>query len=245
MVAPIPKTKAVELLAELSSYERLQVVMSEFNTNKFLRDIKKLFDSKVDIANLWICKGFVYSLSNQPEAMVDAFRNAQKLGATDKYSMFNQATQYILHGYYENAIEALVLSKDDVAQEQLERIAISTFDYDQIEQHDLSVVAKNNLLKRKSRLAELGIDINEAKVLMNAFFQILKSRKCRFGLVHHDTNQDEYYLHFEAVTDIDMTHSVLNEFDIYIAEHPELYKVNSKINIVLTPISSIRHNSVA
>jgi hypothetical protein len=74
--------------------------------------------------------------------MADAFKNAQKLGATDRHSMFNQATQYILHGYYENAIEALVLSKDDIAQEQLERIALSTFDYDQIEQHDLSTEAK-------------------------------------------------------------------------------------------------------
>ena len=63
--------------------------------------------------------------------------------------------------------------------------------------------------------------------------------------MHHDTNQDEYYLHFEAVADIDVTHSVLNEFDKYIAEHPELYKINSKINIVLTPISSIRHDFVA
>ena len=51
--------------------------------------------------------------------------------------------------------------------------------------------------------------------------------------------------HYEAVADIDVTHPVLNEFDKYIAEHPELYKINSKINIVLTPISSIRHDFVA
>ena len=246
MVTPTPKTKAFELIEELSDVNRQNTVLSEFNTNKYLREINKLLESKVDIAYLWICKGFVYSLSNQPQAMYEAFANAQKLGASDSLSMFNQATQYILHGYYDEAIDALCLNKGSVAQEQLERIAISTFAYHKIEQKPLTAETREKLLKRQSRLQDLGINIPQAYQFMSIFYDFIRKRKDRFGLVRHSIfNEEEYYLHFEAVVDNDVTQSVLNEFDQYIAEHPEFYEINSKINIVLTPISSIWHNFAA
>lgn len=87
MAAPAPKTKATQLLEELSCVSRQNTALSEFKANKYLREINKLLESKVDIAYLWICKGFVYSLSNQPKLMYEAFANAQKLGASDSLSM--------------------------------------------------------------------------------------------------------------------------------------------------------------
>ena len=54
MVAPIPKTKATELLEELSRFDELHLVMSEFRKNKYLIDIRKLLETNVDVAQLWI-----------------------------------------------------------------------------------------------------------------------------------------------------------------------------------------------
>ncbi|AYO54381.1 hypothetical protein [Acinetobacter wuhouensis] len=246
MVAPIPKTKAIELLLELSSVERTHEVLSEFRANRYLAEIKKLLESNVDIANLWICKGFVYSLYNQPQAMYDAFANAQKLGATDSYSMMNQSTQYLLNGYFDEAIHAMSMGNDSEAQKQIERIALATFAYHKIEQYDLPTEIKDKLSKRKSRLHDLKININEAESLMQVFFSKIRKHNVRFGLVRHSIfDEEEYYLHFEAVTNLDVTQKILNEFDQHIAEHPEFYDVNSKINVILTPISSIWHNSAA
>lgn len=246
MATPAPKTKASELLEELSTVNRLHTVLSEFKANKYIREINKLLESNVDIAYLWICKGFVYSLSNQPKAMYEAFANAQKLGASDSLSMFNQATQYILHGYYDEAIDALCMNKGSIAQEQLERIVLSTFAYHKIEQYELMSETKEKLLIRQSRLQDLGIDALQAYQFMNIFYDLLRKQKVRFGVVRHSIiDEEEYYLHFEAVADNDVTQSVLNEFDQYIAEHPEFYEINSKINIILTPISSIWHNFAA
>lgn len=246
MATPAPKTKASELLEELSTINRQNTVLSEFKTNKYIREINKLLESNVDIAYLWICKGFVYSLSNQPKAMYEAFANAQKLGASDSLAMFNQATQYILHGYYDEAIDALCMNKGSVAQEQLERIAIATFAYHKIEQYELMPETKEKLLIRQSRLRDLDIDAMQAYQFMNIFYDLMQKQKVRFGLVRHSIfNEEEYYLHFEAVADNDITQFILNEFDQYIAEHPEFYEINSKINIILTPISSIWHNFAA
>lgn len=246
MVAPIAKTKASELLEELSSVEKTHDVLSEFRANRYLAEIKKLLESNVDIAGLWVCKGFVHSLSSQPQAMYDAFLNAQKLGAIDSYSMMNQASQYLLNGYFDEAIYALSLNRDKEAQKQIERIAISTFAYHKIEQYELMPETKNNLSERKSRLNDLNIDISQAEAFLKVFFSLLQKQKVRFGLVRHSIfDEEEYYLHFEAVTDLDTTHQILKEFDGYIAEHPEFYEINAKINIVLTPISSVYHNLVA
>ncbi|ENV16445.1 hypothetical protein [Acinetobacter guillouiae] len=246
MAAPAPKTKATQLLEELSCVSRQNTALSEFKANKYLREINKLLESKVDIAYLWICKGFVYSLSNQPKQMYEAFANAQKLGASDSLSMFNQATQYILYGYYDEAIDALCLNYGKVAQGQLERVALATFAYHKIEQKNLTAETKEILRVRKARLKDLEIDVDQAHKFMNIFYDLMRKQKIRYGLVRHNIyNEEEYYLHFEAVADNDLTQSVLNEFDQYVADHPELYEINAKINIILTPISSIWHNSAA
>ncbi|MHA3112878.1 hypothetical protein [Acinetobacter sp. ANC 4193] len=246
MVAPVPKTKAVELLEELYQTDRLHEELSEFRANKYLREITKLLESKVDIANLWICKGFVYSLSNRPKEMHEAFLNARRLGAIDSYSRFNQATQYLLHGYFNEAVEAFSLQKNSTAQEQIERIALSTFAYSEIEKLELTTETREKLLQRKKRLKDLGIDIDQAHQLLSIFFDFVRKQKVRFGLVRYSiVDEEEYYLHFEAVTSLDVTHSILNEFDQYIAEHSELYDINLKINIILTPISSILYKNIA
>ncbi|KQX03255.1 hypothetical protein ASC84_00695 [Acinetobacter sp. Root1280] len=245
MVAPVPKTKAVELLLELSNVEIMHLVLNEFYANKYLAKIKKLLESNVDIATLWVCKGFVYSLANQPKAMYDAFANAQKLGATDAYSMMNQSTQYLLNGFIDEAIFALSLNKDPMSQNQIERIAISTFAFSKIEKYDFIPETKEKLSKIESRIKDVNIDIAQAETLLRVFFNLLQAQKIRFGLVRHSIIDEEYYLHFEAVTQLDVTQTVLKYFDEYIADHPELYDVNSKINVVLTPVSSIYHKFVA
>ncbi|NWK52148.1 hypothetical protein LZP46_07495 [Acinetobacter sp. SCLZS86] len=246
MVAPIPKTKATELLEELSRFDELHLVMSEFRKNKYLIDIRKLLETNVDVAQLWICKGFVHSRAGEPKEMYDAFQNAQKLGAIDPDSMFNQATQYVLYGLFDEAIRAISLTKNTIAQEQLERIALSTFAYDKIEKQELMAETREKLQIRKNRLNDLSIDINQAAQFVDIFFNFLREQNIRFGLVRHTIFDDEeYYLHFEAVADLELTQDILNKFDQYIAEHPEFYDINSKINIILTPVSSIWHNFAA
>ncbi len=237
MSAPIPKTKADELVSELSDLSVRGEILGPFATNRYLRNIEQLLKSGVDIAGLWLCKGFVYCISNQPEEMNKAFLNAQKLGAVDQTSFYNQASQYILYGYFEEALKGFALNHDSESQLQIIRVALSTFNYEFIDQLDTLQETINELQRRKARAYELGIDIIIAKKLMDTFFNFLKLEKVRFGLVHHNIIEDEYVLFFEAIADYEIIQKVLNKFDAYIGNDDELLNISQKITIILTPTS--------
>lgn len=239
MATPVPKTKAEELVLELSDLSIRGVVLNVFTTNKYLKNIEQLLKSGVDVANLWMCKGFVYSLSNQPDEMVNAFLNAQRLGATDSVSLFNQASQFILYGYYDEALNGFSANLDEESQKQFVRLGLSTFNYNLIDQLVKLPKTVEEINRRKGRLSDLGINVSLAKKLMDNFFDLLRSERIRFGLVRHEIIEDEYILFFEAVTDHQITQKVLKEFDTIISKDDELLEISQKISIVLTPVSNI------
>ncbi len=89
----------------------------------------------------------------------------------------------------------------------------------------LDLKTRENFLIRKAYLQDLGIDVLQAYQFMNIFYDLMQKQKVRFGMVHHSIiDEEEYYLHFEAVADNDVTQSVLNEFDQCIAEHMEYFQ---------------------
>jgi len=232
MVAPIPKTKAEDILNQLVSINESSTFLSPFQTHRFLKEIDVSMKSGVDIAQLWVCKGLVYSIAKQPRKMVEAFTNATRLGATDLVAKYNQGTKYMMYGYYNEAIEAFSKCLDQASHDHMLRIAIASLNFEDIK--SLMVLPKfiESIDTRLEGAKKLGIDINQAHKVMCVFFDIIKKYEFTVALIEHNLTDDDYQLVFHTYEDIEKTTQILKEFDNLTAS-PDLFEASTKLNVIL------------
>jgi hypothetical protein len=234
MSSLVPQTKAEEILGQLVDLNKKSIFINDFQASKLLREIDVSVKTGVDISKLWICKGLVYSFSKQPKKMVNAFSNASRLGATDYVSSFNKGTKYMFYGYNEEAINSFAKVLDIPSHQHLERIAISSLNFSNVK--DLMIISqyKESLEKCINETKNIGVDINQAKIVMEAFFEIIRKHEVTIALARQNITNEEYQLIFHSHADIEITTIILKEFD-NLTSTPELFEASTKLNIVLLP----------
>lgn len=238
MVAPIPKTKADELFFEISDIEQKITTLTSFQATKLLRRADELLKTGVDVGTVWIVKGYIYSISGQPNLMLSAFKNAESLGMQDPDDYFNYATQYYLNGYFVEAAKGFSKSFDDVAQKALYRIAFSTFDFDLVEDLMTLPTWKEKLRENKELLTASEINLQKTKEILEILNSCFKSRNVRFQLKGNEISEDgEINLHYDVMANENLITEILREFD-NITSSSEYFDDASKLNIL--PIQDIR-----
>ncbi|MCH7395234.1 hypothetical protein MMP66_13280 [Acinetobacter dispersus] len=233
MVAPIPKTKAKEIIEFFFELYVSDKDPSEFQARRILREIDSTIQSGVDLGLAWLCKGLYFSYMSDPEQMDSAFKNSIIYGATDANSYFNRASQYQAYGYFDEAMYGYFLNSDEDSYDEMHRILRSTLDLEKYKDYFPDIKHQTNNEKFLENLKNCNLDISDLKICLDILLDILRIKKVRFCLDRYSLYQNEYALYFGIKSENDdIIGEILNDYDDRTGTL-DLFEKSRRLNIIM------------
>lgn len=236
MAGAVPKTKATAIADTLKAYGA-DHFLTDFMARKHLAEIDAALKTGVDVGELWICKGMVEGLRDNPDKMMAAFQNSKNLGEVDHVSRFNRAYLMGRFGLFSEAIEEVsVCSKnDDSVKELIMDYSMSMMDFETLYKYVDDDFYLNLARGHEHWLKSQDVPFEQIKAVLHDFLNILRLRKVRFTLFESAVEDgNSLKMHFIVNTSMENVLKILQEFDDLTTDET-YFQASMLLNLVLTP----------
>lgn len=228
------KPLAQELLDELTGFDQ-SILLSEFKRHRYLFECDKAI--RVNPAEGYMCKAIVHSLSNDFDQMYQNFQIAMRLAPNDKLIKMNFIASLANYGRFEeasNLIDINALNQESIEIDAFYRVLFSTLDLGTIRKIDSDYADQI-----ENMLAEIEVEISDAKKYITLFNNVMSQKKIRFGLIPAASWKldEDLFVYYDFVGTAEQSIEFMDEFDNLVADL-DLKHVARKITIVLLPIGS-------
>lgn len=226
---------AEKLLDELTGFSQSST-LSEFNRHRYLRECDKAI--QVEAAEGYMCKGIVYSLSNNFEKMKESFQIARQLDPSDSLIRDNFSISLANYGRFEDLkeiLESQLEAPSDPVCEAFGRTVISIVDLELL-QH----LNENYANQIEQAIDEVGLNKSDVVDYIKLFNDLMKQKKVRFGVVPSISwlvVDGDIVVYYDFVGSAVETVSIMDEFN-KLAASKGLRNVAKKFSLVLLPLGN-------